>query len=103
MTTVHDNSAASVVPRFARAGSFPGGPGALDFAQPDLLCTGCRLPTAGDDAWHPRHLVSVLVAASDDTLTTQELLASLFQLVVAGASSRTSRSPPASRLRRGRK
>jgi hypothetical protein len=50
MTTVHDNSAASVVPRFARAGSFPGGPGALDFAQPDLLCTGCRLPTAGDDA-----------------------------------------------------
>jgi len=32
----------------------------------------------GDD------LVSVLVAASDDALTTQELLSSLFQLVVAG-------------------
>jgi cytochrome P450 len=29
-------------------------------------------------------LVSVLVAASDDALTTQELLSSLFQLVVAG-------------------
>jgi cytochrome P450/uncharacterized OsmC-like protein len=29
-------------------------------------------------------LVSVLVAAEDDTLTTQELLSSLFQLVVAG-------------------
>jgi cytochrome P450 len=29
-------------------------------------------------------LVSVLVTASDDTLTTQELLSSLFQLVVAG-------------------
>ena len=32
----------------------------------------------GDD------LVSVLVAASDDALTTQELLSSLFQLIVAG-------------------
>ncbi len=29
-------------------------------------------------------LVSVLVAAGDDTLTTQELLSSLFQLIVAG-------------------
>ena len=34
---------------------------------------------------HPAEdLVSVLVAAGDDTLTTQELLSSLFQLVVAG-------------------
>jgi cytochrome P450 len=31
-----------------------------------------------------RDLVSVLVAASDDALTTQELLSTLFQLVVAG-------------------
>ena len=31
-----------------------------------------------------RDLVSVLVAAEDDTLTTQELLSSLFQLMVAG-------------------
>ncbi len=30
------------------------------------------------------NLVSVLIAASDDTLTTQELLSTLFQLVVAG-------------------
>jgi len=48
MTTTHDHSAASVVPQFARAGSFPGGLGAQDFAQLDLLCTGYR--PEGDDA-----------------------------------------------------
>jgi cytochrome P450 len=42
----------------------------------ELAGTKRRSP-AGD-------LVSVLVAAEDDTLTTQELLSSLFQLVVAG-------------------
>jgi cytochrome P450 len=42
----------------------------------DLVGTKWRSP--GED------LVSVLVAASDDTLTTQELLSTLFQLVVAG-------------------
>jgi cytochrome P450 len=42
----------------------------------ELVDTKRRSP-AGD-------LVSVLVAAEDDTLTTQELLSSLFQLVVAG-------------------
>jgi cytochrome P450 len=35
-------------------------------------------------------LVSVLVAAEDDTLTTQELLSSLFQLIVAGHDTTTS-------------
>ena len=35
-------------------------------------------------------LVSVLVAAEDDALTTQELLSSLFQLVVAGHDTTTS-------------
>ena len=42
----------------------------------DLVATKRRNPA--DD------LVSVLVAASDDALTTQELLSSLFQLIVAG-------------------
>jgi cytochrome P450 len=42
----------------------------------ELVATKRRNP-AGD-------LVSVLVAAGDDALTTQELLSSLFQLVVAG-------------------
>jgi cytochrome P450 len=42
----------------------------------ELVDTKRRSP--GDD------LVSVLVAAEDDALTTQELLSSLFQLVVAG-------------------
>jgi cytochrome P450 len=42
----------------------------------ELVDTKRRCP-AGD-------LVSVLVAVSDDALTTQELLSSLFQLVVAG-------------------
>jgi cytochrome P450 len=42
----------------------------------ELVAAKRRSP-AGD-------LVSVLVAASDDALTTQELLSSLFQLVVAG-------------------
>jgi cytochrome P450 len=35
-------------------------------------------------------LVSVLVAANDDALTTQELLSSLFQLIVAGHDTTTS-------------
>jgi cytochrome P450 len=42
----------------------------------ELVAAKRRNP--GDD------LVSVLVAASDDALTTQELLSSLFQLIVAG-------------------
>jgi cytochrome P450 len=42
----------------------------------ELVSTKRQSP--GDD------LVSVLVAAEDDALTTQELLSSLFQLIVAG-------------------
>ncbi|MGE5289817.1 MAG: cytochrome P450 family protein [Micromonosporaceae bacterium] len=48
----------------------------------ELVDTKRRRP-AGD-------LVSVLVAAGDDALTTQELLSTLFQLVVAGHDTTTS-------------
>lgn len=49
-----------------------------------LVDTKRRRPT--DD------LVSVMAAANDDALTTQELLSSLFQLVVAGHDTTTSRT-----------
>jgi hypothetical protein len=105
MTTIHDRSAATVVPQFAWARSMLEGLAAQDFAQlGGALAPEARLRALlplGLREWTGAEVIAGRFAGWFGDTEGFDLVEATVGEV--GASSRTSRSPAASRLRRKRK